>query len=97
MGEVCRVGECVVDTGPPDAGMPPGTDGGSTPGTDAGSSSGDDAAAPAMDGGVGADAGTGGDDDGGCGCRAAGAPARSAPVLPLLLAFGLLFIRRRRA
>lgn len=66
-----------------DAGMLPGRDGGVPP--------------PGLDGGAsGADAGPGGVDDGGCGCRAHS--GRSIDLVPLLLLaiIGLILHRRRR-
>jgi MYXO-CTERM domain-containing protein len=52
----------------------------------------EDAGAPSQEDG-GDDAGGGGGDDKGCGCRSAGAPGAAGPAV--LLALGLLLLRRR--
>lgn len=86
-GEGADAGEG-TDAGGDDAG---GTDAGSTP-TDAGG--GTDAGGTAMDASALVDAGDGSSTDGGCGCRAAGGAPSSAP-LAVLLAVGMLALRRR--
>jgi MYXO-CTERM domain-containing protein len=75
-----------------DPGTTPGTDGG-VPSSDGGTPR-TDASTPWTDGGTDSDGGTGGGDDGGCGCRASSGRGGASALVPML-ALALLATRRR--
>jgi hypothetical protein len=94
-GQECRVGRC-VDALPPDAGTPPPlpVDGGAPPPADLGTGSGEDAGAGDVD--MGRARRTARSEDGGCGCRAAGAAGRPLGALGVVAGIALLGLAARR-